>query len=424
MHPVIFFVYLFLLCLAVTRMRFFTSILRPRYAVLLFVLYAAAGCVHTWIAFHFYPGQGDIWIYFEQSIDMKKQLLAHPVPFITGIFSDGTAFNVTDASLPLLDIQYRLIQYINVLLDLFSFDNLYINTLLFSFPVFMGAVALFKVFYGVYRQPLTACCAVLVPSAIFWSPVVYKDGLLLAGTGYLLYFLLQPDKPRWRKGLLLLCAALLFVSRTNALVTFLPALLFYVLAEYTRAGKTRALLLTIASTVVAVIAFNALLHGGLFVRICDRQRDFQMLTGGSRIYLPQLAPTLHGFVAVLPVAMINGFFQPFPGTGGKGIYTLFSIELLLVWIIVLFACWLLIRKRIKWPGNFDVLCLLFAVPGLVLIGYMIPFAGAIIRYRSIYLPFLLAPFVHVICRYPLRRTQALNEWLYRHVLEVKKPVTG
>jgi hypothetical protein len=32
-----------------------------------------------------------------------------------------------------------------------------------------------------------------------------------------------------------------------------------------------------------------------------------------------------------------------------------------------------------------------ALLGMLLIGYIIPFVGAIVRYRSIYLPFLLAP---------------------------------
>jgi hypothetical protein len=38
---------------------------------------------------------------------------------------------------------------------------------------------------------------------------------------------------------------------------------------------------------------------------------------------------------------------------------------------------------------------------MLLIGILVPFAGAIIRYRSIYLPFLLAPFLDRLAHYPL-----------------------
>jgi len=43
------------------------------------------------------------------------------------------------------------------------------------------------------------------------------------------------------------------------------------------------------------------------------------------------------------------------------------------------------------------------------IGFFVPFAGTIVRYRSIYLPFLLAPFLHYLRSFPLFQT--LNRWL-------------
>jgi len=422
MHPVIFLLYFLLLCLAVTRIRFFTGSIRPGYLVLLFAIHAAAGCMHTWIAFHFYPNHGDVWSFFEESIGMKQQLLKHPVQFFTAIFSNGGGFNMRDTTQPLLDVQYRILQYINVFLNILSFDNLYINTLLFSFPVFAGTMALFKAFYAASGKALTAFfCTLLLPSLLFWTSVVYKDGLFIMGAGCFLYCLLQPGKSiSWKVILLLAGTALMIASRANALTTLLPAMLFFLLTEKKRMGRMPAFGLTLAVVICMAIAFNALLPGGILTRICDRQRDFQLLAGGSRIYLPALAPTAAGFLSVFPVALVNGFFQPFPGVGGKPIYTAFSAELLFTWAIILFAGWLLVRKKTLRFSNFDIACLLFALPGMVIIGYMIPFAGAIIRYRSIYLPFLLAPFITVICRYPLPRVPSINDWLCGHVMAETK----
>jgi hypothetical protein len=420
MHTAIFIFYFLLLCIAVTRMRFFNDCIRPAYLVLLFGIHAAAGCIHTWVAFRFYPNHGDIWSFFEQSTSMKQAFLIHPWQYISSMFSNEGAFNIADNSQPMLGAQYKILQHINVFLNFISFNNLYINTLLFSFPVFAGTIALFKVFYTTFYKPLPAFCALLLPSVLFWTSVLYKDGLFLMAAGYFLYYLLLTRKSTVIKGILLIVfITLMILSRANALITLLPAMLYFILTEKKHMGKWLSAGITVAIAIVTAVAVNAYIPGGILTRICERQKDFQLLEGGSRIFLPALDPTAASFLAVFPMALVNGFFQPFPGAGGKLIYMAFSIELLLLWAIILFACWLLARKNTIHLSNFDIACLLFALPGMIMIGYMVPFAGAIIRYRSIYLPFLLAPFINIICSYPVKWVQLINDWLYRDVMAIE-----
>ncbi len=40
-----------------------------------FLLYGFAGCVHIWIAFHYFPNHGDVWNLFYDSVGMKQYLL-------------------------------------------------------------------------------------------------------------------------------------------------------------------------------------------------------------------------------------------------------------------------------------------------------------------------------------------------------------
>ena len=420
MHAALFIFYFLLLCLAITRMRFFRGQVKPVYLVLLFGIHVAAGCIHTWIAYRFYPNHGDIWNFFEESVIYKQELLHHPLTFLSRIFSAGW-FNVTDTNQPLLDIQYQLLQYVNAFLDVVSFDNFYINTLLFSFPVFAGTMALFKVFYTAFNKPLPAFCIFLLPSVLFWTSVVYKDSLFYMAIGYFFYYLLQPGKSIWRKGfLVLLCTALMFISRANALITLLPAVLFFLLAEKQLIGKMLSLAIVIAVTLGIAIVLNMLVPGGLLHGISERQKDFQSLAGGSRIYLPTLEPNAASILSVFPVALTNGFFQPLPGAGGKSIYTAFSAELLFTWAIVLFGSLLMARKKTIRFSNFDIACLLFALPGMIIIGYMVPFAGAIIRYRSIYMVFLLAPFLNIIGSYPVAIVPSINNWLCSNVMVINR----
>ncbi len=53
---------------------------------------------------------------------------------------------------------------------------------------------------------------------------------------------------------------------------------------------------------------------------------------------------------------------------------------------------------------------LFAIAGCLIIGYTVPFAGAIVRYRSVFLVFLLLPVlkVRVPGNYQVRQTNYNN----------------
>jgi hypothetical protein len=139
---------------------------------------------------------------------------------------------------------------------------------------------------------------------------------------------------------------------------------------------------------------------------------FQILRGNSRLYLPVLTPDLSSFLHILPTAFLNGFFEPLPGSGGQLIYIAFSIELIPIWLLLFYALIHLLRSRLRLNG-FALFCLVFSLTGLLLIGYIIPFAGAIVRYRSIYLPFLLAPALNILRDQPL--FQRLNKTLTRQL---------
>ncbi len=417
MHVLLFIFYFLLCCLAISRMQFFKGQIKPVWLILFFAIHVLTGCIHTWLAYRFFPNHGgDIWFFFNESISYKKELLDHPLLFLSRLFS-ADLFNVTDTHQPLLDIQYQLIQYLNAFLDVFSFNNFYINTLLFSFPVFAGAIALFKSFYTVYNKPLPTLCVLVLPSVLFWTSVLNKDSLFYMAIGYFFYYLLRPGKSIWWKAsLLLIYTAVMFISRANALITLLPAMLFFMLAEKNKTGRRQSFIVMIVTIPVAAFVINALIPGSILHGISERQKSFQSLTGGSRLYLPVLEPTIASLASIFPTAFINGLFQPLPGKGGQIIYTAFSIELLITWTIVLAGCWMPAVKKTTRFSNFDIACLVFALPGLVIIGYMIPFAGAIVRYRSIYLPFLLAPFLNILCNFPVIIVQSINNWLEKNIM--------
>jgi hypothetical protein len=306
-----------------------------------------------------------------------------------------------------------------MILNFFSFNNLYTNTLLFSFPVFLGNIALFRVFRRRFPDdPLTGFSVFLLPSVLYWTSCIHREGLLYMVLGFFLFYtdrlLTRPFS--WRPAAYaLLCLLLIAWFRLAFALTLLPAGLCWLAA---RKPRTRGPL--IASAILLIgLALLAADWPGIIAR---HQHEFLILSGHSRLPLPPLDGSWGSLIRIIPSAVRNGCFEPLPGSGGQRVYWAFSIELLILWGIVGLALILNIRNR-RNPyflsrdpllSSFGLFCLTFALAGMLVIGALIPFAGAIVRYRSIYLLFLLAPFLHHLRSLPL--LQRLNHRLSSHLV--------
>jgi len=199
-------------------------------------------------------------------------------------------------------------------------------------------------------------------------------------------------------------------------VTLLPALAIWVIRE--KRWPSRRVNLIFSALLGAVLLLEITRPGlftGILHYVAAWQGEFQVLEGNSRIDLPVLAPTFISFWHVLPVAILNGFFEPLPGSGGQFLYLAFSIELLLIWIIVFWALYYSLFHRPRLTP-FGLSCILLTFTAMLMIGYTVPFVGAIVRYRSIYLPFLLAPFLYALRHHPLvsRLNHRLTRLLMTH----------
>jgi len=395
MHILLFIIYTAVLGWIIIRRPFFRDI-RPGMLLAFFALRAATGCLHTWVAYKYYPNHGDIWLFFQDSFVTRRLL-----------FTDFHAFWADNSSLAYLP--HNLIEWMHVLFNFLSFDNFYINTLFFTFLTFGGHIALFRVFYERFGQDtLSASCMLLLPSVLFWTSCMHTEGIIYALLGWLVYILHRSFRSGWTLGrilLSLLLTGLTIFFRPAIAVGLLPAIVWWTAAEIHL--RRRTLLLTTAALALLIPLFSWLYPHALTLiprALSSRQQEYQSLAGNSRIPLTLLEPTWNSLCQVLPDALLNGLFQPTPGAGGQKIYLFFSLELYAIWVVVVIALYLRLFHRTIPPshpipskppphpsGHFSIACLLLALPGMLLIGYIIPFIGAIVRYRSIYLPFLLAP---------------------------------
>lgn len=406
MYVLLLILYYIICTIGVARLPFIRkSGIRPVPLQLLFIIHVVTGWLHNYIAWRFYPEHGDIWTYFQYS-NLEGYRLFHDFELFWYYNSHWDHFS------------HNGITFIHILLNPLSHNNLYINTLLFSFPVFLGNIALFRVFRQRFPyDPLVAFCVFLLPSTLFWTACVHREAVLYMLLGFLLFHvhrLLTRGFSLRHLGSGLLCFILMLCFRTNFALLLLPALYFWWLAESRRAQRKTLLTGLLVALLFLVLIMPILDLPGILTR---RQQEFIGLEGHSRLALPAMDGTWAGLWTTLPAAIRNGCFEPLPGSGARNIYWAFALENGLVWTIVVIAILRTVRNRrdplVLSPETilspFGLFCLTFALPGMVLIGMMIPFTGAIVRYRSIYLLFLLAPFLHSLRALPF--FQAINERL-------------
>ncbi|HXB95739.1 MAG TPA: hypothetical protein VNU70_11285 [Puia sp.] len=422
MHTILFIFYSLVCGFAIVRMPFIrNSRIRPTLLLLLFALHVFTGLAHNIIAYRYYPEHGDIWDNFWKSFMYRHRLV-----------SDFGTFLANNASWT--HVSHNGLIFIQMILNVFSLDHLDINTLLFSFPVFLGNIALFRVFRHRFPDDLiTAGAVFLLPSILFWTSCIHREGILYMLIGFLLlglHRMITGEYTRLRLLRSIGCFLLIFYFRSAMALTLLPAVFIWLSLEKPRA---RPLLWKVAAAASGFAILLVLLLPGFHLpaTLASWQKEFYNLEGHSRLPLPELDGSWASLLRILPPAVLNGFFQPLPGSGGQPIYLAFSIELLAIWTIVLLALlcrtigaplrrttgaplpWAPVRlPPVRLP--FSIFCLLFSLTGMLLVGMFIPFAGAIVRYRSIYLLFLLAPFLHALCI--TRPLTKLNAWLSRHAL--------
>jgi hypothetical protein len=127
--------------------------------------------------------------------------------------------------------------------------------------------------------------------------------------------------------------------------------------------------------------------------IVDRQHDFLELDPGeSQLFVTELQPNLKDFILNLPSSLEHVFLRPFIWEQGNFFYIPVSAELLFIQII--FVLMLFFRsKDVSTDPSMIWLFLILSLFMFLVIGFTIPNLGAIVRYRSIYLPFLVFPII-------------------------------
>lgn len=376
--------------------------LNKKIIILLFLCKVAAGLISGRISQNV-PNM-DTWKYHDDAKAEYQLLFDQPSAYFTNILNSGYA----DPYAGLLktnksywnDLKTNLMVKFVSVLHIFSGANYYINVVLFNFLVFLGNMALFRVYryrYNHHENVLAFMCF-LLPSFLLFSSTIHKEGLIIAALGCLLfsfYNALHFTGFTLKKMLgIISCFLVIFLFRNYVAVMLIPGLMAWAIVHYKKYNPV--VTFSIVYLFFIIVFFN--LHTifpdidppGLIVQ---KQRDFFSLENArSQISTPVLYPAFSSFVSNFPTIISNVFCRPFV-TDYKLSPFLFPFSLELACYQILIILFVFIRKKINKIDPFVLFGLFFGCSLLLIVGYIVPVIWAIIRYRSIYLPFILIPFI-------------------------------
>jgi hypothetical protein len=398
--------YLILFSWLVTKVKFFTrSCLTKAQLIIIFLLKVMAGILYGWVGIYYgnMAQMVDTWGFHYYSLAQYKLLQTNPTEYLTDIFynpyADGFyTFFSSDHSF-WLNLQGNAMIKILSVFDIFSFGNYYINTIFYVFMTFFGSVALFRVMEHVFpgKKPALILSVFFIPSFLFWASGIHKEGIIFTGiclVVYCVYFSIVQKKLTIKRacgiagGLLLI-----FIFRSFLLFTIIPALVAWMIATRFPARVSRVFF-------IVYLIFGVLFFTTRYISprldfpnaVIAKQQDFLRLQGGnSAITLKKMKPEAISFITVMPHALITSAIRPFPADAKNILSLAAAVE-----INMLLLCTILFLVYPAKDGRnraFLYFCIFFSITTFLVIGYTVSFIGAIVRYRSIILPFLVVPMI-------------------------------
>ena len=402
MFYLLFTFYLALACLLVPRLPFVKkSGLSPGLLFALFLLKIFAGILIGWMSQKFYPQGNDYWGLNETGWDEYKMMISNPVHFIKDIFvsqyTDGYGGFLKSTGSYWNDIRNTLITKFIGICDLLSGGNYYINSLYFNIICFLGHIALYRVFIDIYRgkkwQVITGCF--LLPSTLYFTSGIHKDLVVFTLLGFFcygLYFSMQKGyRFRYLLTIMVSFAGILLIRNFVAL-ELIPASFAFVLSQKLKRNPLLVFASVYGGGLLLLILVSLVKPSFQPVKVvAQKQHDFLELPyATSQLETKALEPNFSSLAWNAPQALNHSLLRPYfwePST--KFLFPL-AIELFAYQLLFVF---MLIKHEngISRPNAFIVMGLFLAISLLLFTGYIVPNTGSIVRYRSIYLPFLLTP---------------------------------
>lgn len=401
----LFVAYLVLFAWLVTKVKFFTStgLSKPQ-LIILFLIKIIAGIFYGWIG-TYYGGLAqmyDTWSYHGESIAEYHLLSTNPREYFTNLFYntyEGSVGNILHSGNTYWnDLKGNFFIKILSVFNIFSLGHYYVNVIFYSFITLLGPVCVYRVMSDAIpgRKTAVIVAAFLVPSFIYWTSGLHKEGLIFTGISmitYVMYFGTQQKKWGWKRVLMLLTGLILLLTLRNFLIILIiPAMLVWLAAN--RWPKYGLAVFTAFYILGSILFFTARYISPKLdfpQAVVSKQKEFMQIKGATSVPIKELEPTAGSFLINTPQAITLSTIRPYPSDVHHILSLAAAIEINA--LLLLFLLFLFFRQKGTRSKNLIYFCLFFSFSLLLAIGFSVNNLGAIVRYRSVIIPLVVVPLV-------------------------------
>ena len=346
----------------------------------------------------------DTWNYHHNSLIEFQLLETNPREYFTNLFNDPYNKSGIDNFFGSQnsywnDLKSNVFIKILSIFDIFSFGQYYVNVVFYSFISLFGPMAIYRVMVDVFpnQKNIVLLTTFFVPSFFYWSSGIHKEGLIFAGIALIIYHIYFGNKEkrfgvnRWLG--IILGLFIILLLRNFILVIIIPSAIAWILANR---WPKYGLVCFGAIYLFCTIAFFTLRY--IDTRfdfpqaVVSKQQAFIKNVGKTSIPIKELEPTALSFLKNIPQAISLSSARPYPSDVHHLLSLAAAIETVL--ILLLFLIFLFFNtSNGTHSKNTLYFCTFFSISLLLAIGFSVNNLGAIVRYRSITLPLLIAMMV-------------------------------
>ncbi len=332
-------------------------------------------------------------------IQEHQSLINTPKVFFTDIFSSnyaerGEFFGSRGSYWN--DLRFNVIYKALAFTNILSQGNYFTNSLFFNFAGFIGLILLYKVFINVYplKEGAVIVCCFLLPSTLYFGSGIHKDLIVLTALSvfcYASYFGLNHRFTIKKISFLFVSFLAILLVRNFIAVILLPCALTWFVAYKYRFSAIKSFATLLAAGILGTIALHSISEkvDPLQIIVNKQQAFFALGRANTDFVMDTLQPTIKSFVTQAPSALRHSFIAPYPTEFDNFYMNCFSTEIIIYWL--LFLLMLITRSGGKSRNAFILFGAILTFLIFLFTGYITPAAGALVRYRSIYFPFLLVP---------------------------------
>ncbi len=349
-----------------------------------------------------YKPNSDTFRFFNYSLHETDWLLKNPVAFFKDIFSYGyhDAGNIFIGENSYWnDLKSNIIIKLLAICNVFTRKSYHADIIFFNFLFFYGLIAFYRLMNEIFpnKKWLLLLAIFCMPSFLFWCSGIHKDGLLFSALGLVFWYFHQSLKQGFnfkRSIAIIFCLVLIFTLRNYVCLSLMLVLAGWCLSH--RFNNSIKPFIVLYVSAIIVFFFTSLFSPPLNLPqyVSVKQAEFMQLSGGSSVNVQKLEPTLKGFLSYFPSAVDMALFRPHISEIKNKSYLPAIAEIIFFFLLTI-TCILFRKKDGKIPPAVWACCF-FAITILLISGYTITFSGAIVRYRSLVMPFIMAPLIGLL----------------------------